>query len=146
MILSNRQIKISIISLFFILSSLIIISIIWLAHNPKVIVLISNNKSKWIRPSTKFFLGIRKDSYCQAYFKSNIEYKTHEKPILTIQALKIFKVFINEKLIFSSPEDFNQWGKKYQINLRPYLKLGKNSLIISSINQLKCCSWILASN
>ena len=126
-----KKINLSYTILFFLLIVFLLLLILFSIFNSKSILLFQASHAKWIKPNIEFNLGVRRDSNCVAIYKKTFFSDSLQKHIIVdIQALRTFKLIVNNKVVFSR-KSRDLWKKTEHVNIGPYLRKGENLIIVA---------------
>lgn len=90
--------------------------------------------AQWITPSKPFSPLIKDTKENVAFFRAKFSVDTvTSHDVLYVRALKIFKVMVDDKLVFQSSPDLRKWKQRQSIEL-PTLQPGNHELVIIVLN------------
>lgn len=124
-----------------------LLRIIHYIKSPDVIFLSNRSGAEWIKYDSEFQLDIKPSSRPRCAFKYVFKAGSDiENPSLTLQALKKFQLLFDDKIVFSSDSEFDQWKQVYHVSLPSPVKAGDHEIIIMAESEYSYPAIIAYSN
>lgn len=133
-ILRKRSWQVGLIIVLGVLLFLVGVRQIW--FDPKISLLVSEEGAQWIRFRESFQLPIHWSEQLTTSFRYRLNGEAVPvDAILTVRAMKRAAVYIDNHLIFRSPDDLQQWKVPHNINLSSYSRQDAHELRIDVLNE-----------
>jgi len=115
-------------------------------NNSKVYFLSDSNGANWIYDSNPFDMNAKPHKQRIQLFKKNfvISHSVHNLDI-NIKAFKFFRLFIDEKSVYESNTNNNNWKEWHKINVEK-LQEGEHELVAVVLNQDGPAALLVFSN
>lgn len=120
-----------------VISLIVAVCIYAVKNNSSIPLLIAENGAEWIRYPDQTILKARPAQHLETHFFTSFDMaKTSDNVILSMQALKFAKVFIDGKEIYSTDLKSKKWKRFYNYDLGSRSRLGRHELwiIVTSEN------------
>ncbi|MEJ2688820.1 MAG: glycosyltransferase family 39 protein [Deltaproteobacteria bacterium] len=105
-------------------------------YDPQIIFLRNQSNAHWIKYDSGFQLNINPAGKTSAAFGLRFKIPQEiKKARLEIRALKYCKVFLDRKVIYSSPKDFNTWKQTRHITIPSPLHPGNHQLLAIVVSE-----------
>ena len=118
------------------LAVVVVLFIVWqkLYVNDKANFLVPSSDAQWIIEAKPYSPDLQTSAQNIGFFRTTFKTASPQQNIvLNARAFKLFRLFIDDQLMFESPENIRGWKKEYELTL-PHLDAGHHELVAMVLN------------